>query len=272
MPWNQPGSGGNGQDPWGQRGGRKGPPDLDEIVRNVQQRLGGLFGGKGGGSGGGGGGTSLPGKIGFSLIAVVALGGWIASGFYIVEQGLAGIVLRFGEYAETTGPGLRWHIPWPIEQRILVNVQQVNTVEVGYRTTGRNRQSQSVPREALMLTSDENIVDLQLAVQYNIKDPRNLIFEVAEDPQIVVRGATESVLREVVGSSVLDFVLTEGRSAVAASTREVIQDILDKYEVGIRITSVNMQAAQPPAAREQGALRARRERRELEERGRDVER
>ncbi len=246
MPWNQPGSG--GKDPWGQRGGRQGPPDLDEIVRNVQKKLGGLFGGRrgGGGGGGGGGGSSLPGKVGISVILVIAAVGWIASGFYIVEQGLAGIVLRFGEYVETTSSGLRWHLPYPIEERILVNIQQVNTVEVGYRTAGRNRQSQSVPREALMLTADENIIDLQLAVQYDVKDPRNLIFFVADDPQIVVRGATESALREVVGFRQLDFVLTEGRSEVVQETRALVQTILDRYQTGINIIAVEMQDAQPP--------------------------
>jgi membrane protease subunit HflK len=180
------------------------------------------------------------------VILVIAAVGWIASGFYIVEQGLAGIVLRFGEYVETTSSGLRWHLPYPIEERILVNIQQVNTVEVGYRTAGRNRQSQSVPREALMLTADENIIDLQLAVQYDVKDPRNLIFFVADDPQIVVRGATESALREVVGFRQLDFVLTEGRSEVVQETRALVQTILDRYQTGINIIAVEMQDAQPP--------------------------
>lgn len=242
MSWNQPGPGGN--DPWGQKGGRSGPPDLDEIVRNVQKNLRGIFGGRGGGSGGGGGG-SFPGKAGLSAIVVVALVVWALTGFYVVEEGTRGVVLRFGAYKETTLPGLQWHIPWPVEEVNTINVQQVNTVEIGYRTTGQG-QEQSVPREALMLTSDENIVDVNLAVQYDIKDPEDLLFNVAENTQTVVRGATESSLREVVGTSNLDFVLTEGRATVVADTKALLQQVLDRYLTGINIISVEMQDAQPP--------------------------
>lgn len=241
MPWNQPGSG--GKDPWGQGGGRQGPPDLDDIVKNVQKRLGGLFGG-GGRSGKSGSGPSIPGKGGIIAVLLIGLIGWLATGFYTVQQGWSGVVLRFGEYAETTGPGLRWHIPWPVEERILVNQQQVNTVEVGYRSSGRG--SQEIAREALMLTSDENIVDLKLAVQYDIKDPQALLFKVADDPQVVVRGATESALREVVGTNIMDFVLTEGRGEVVLRTKDLLQTFLDRYETGINIIAVEMQDAQPP--------------------------
>jgi len=242
MSWNQPGPGGN--DPWGQKGGRSGPPDLDEVVRNVQKTLRGFFGGgKGGGSGGAGG--SFPGKAGISAIVVVALVVWALTGFYVVEEGTRGVVLRFGQYKETTLPGLQWHIPWPVEQAIPVNIQNVNTVEIGYRTTGQG-QEQSVPREALMLTRDENIVDVKLAVQYDIKDPEDLVFYVADHPQTVVRGATETALREVVGTNNMDFVLTEGRATVVSETRELLQKILDRYQTGINIVAVEMQDAQPP--------------------------
>lgn len=242
MPWNQPGSG--GKDPWGQRGGKQGPPDLDEIVRKIQSRLGGLFGGGGGGVSSGGG-TSMPSKTGILLVVVVALVLWAFKSVYTVEQGYAGVELRFGKYSETTSAGLQWHW-WPIEEVIRVNVQKVNTVEVGYRTAGRNRQSSTVPREALMLTADENIVDLNLAVQYDVKDPRDLLFQVADDPQIVVLGSTESALREVVGTSNMDFVLTDGRAEVVQQTRVLLQTILDRYQTGINVIAVEMQDAQPP--------------------------
>jgi membrane protease subunit HflK len=249
MPWNQPGSpGGN---PWGGKGNRQGPPDLDEIVRNVQRRLSELFGrarsggnGEGGGSGGSGGGM---GGMGALLLVGVVLLGWLFSGFYIVEQGTAGVVLRFGRYVETTDPGLRWHWPWPIEQRILVNLQKVNAVEIGYRTTERNRAAAPVAREALMLTRDENIIDIQLAVQFDVKDPRKLLFNVSENMDGVVRSATESAVREVVGNSDMDFALTEGRADVANRTRQLLQSVLDRYDTGINVIAVEMQNAQPPA-------------------------
>ena len=248
MPWNQPCSGGN-KDPWGGGGGRQGPPDLDDIVRNVQKRLGGLFGGRsGGGSGQTGGGAGGSNKVGLVIGLVAAAAIWAWQSIYIVEQGIVGIELRFGEYSETTQAGLQWAW-WPIEEVVMVNTQKVNTVEVGYRTSGRNRASSSVPREALMLTADENIVDIELAVQYNVKGPTDLVFNVAEYPQnaeAVVRGATESALREVVGGNAMDFVLTDGRPEVAQETRALLQLILDRYNTGINIIAVEMQDAQPP--------------------------
>lgn len=244
MSWNQPGPGGN--DPWGQKGGRGGgPPDLDEIIKNVQKSLRGFFGGRKGGGSGSGGGPSFLGKVGGSAIVVVALVVWALTGFYTVEEGTRGVVLRFGEYKETTQPGLQWHVPWPVEQVNSVNIQQVNTVEIGYRTTGQG-QEQAVPREGLMLTRDENIVDIKLAVQYDIKDPEDLVFYVADHPQTVVRGATESALREVVGTNNMDFALTEGRATIVAETRQLLQTVLDRYQTGINIIAVEMQDAQPP--------------------------
>lgn len=241
MPWNQPGSG--GKDPWGQRGGKQGPPDLDEIVRNVQRRFGGLFGGGGGGSASRGG-SPIPNKAGILLVLVVLAALWAFQSVYQVEQGYAGVELRFGKYSETTDAGLQWHW-WPIEEVVMVNVQKVNTTEVGYRTAGRQNGTQ-VPREALMLTADENIVDLQLAVQFDIKNPQDLVFYVADSPELVVRGSTESALREVVGSSTMDFVLTDGRAEVVQRTRALLQTILDRYQTGINVIAVEMQDAQPP--------------------------
>lgn len=219
-------------------------------MKNVQKRLGGLFGGGGGAGGGGksGGGSGASNKFGLVIGLLAAIGLWAWQSIYIVEQGIVGVELRFGEYSETTQAGLQWAW-WPIEEVVMVNTQKVNTVEVGYRTSGRNRQSSSVPREALMLTADENIVDIKLAVQFNVKEPENLVFNVAEypfDTEAVVRGSTESALREVVGGNTMDFVLTDGRPEVAQRTRSLLQTILDRYQTGINIIAVEMQDAQPP--------------------------
>ena len=246
MPLDQPGFAGNK----GPRGNGKGqsPPGPEEIVRNVQNRVDGLFGGRSGGSGKSSVSRSTPNKFGLfaGLFAIVAFCAW--QSVYIVEQGIVGIELRFGEYSETTQAGLQWAW-WPIEEAILVNAQKVNTVEVGYRTSARNRVASSMPREALMLTADENIVDIKLAVQYNIKDPTGLVFHVVEYPlntEAVVRGATESALREVVGSNRLDFVLTDGRPDVVQAAKTLLQLVLDRYKTGINIIAVEMQDAQPP--------------------------
>ena len=257
MAWNQEGP--ENKDPWGQGNGQKGPPDLDQVIRDLQKKLSGIFGksssrgGGGGGSGGGKGkGLSL-GRTGGSLLAIVVAGLWIASGFYVVDQSEQGVELRFGEYQEVKPAGLRWHMPYPIELVEIVNVQQVRTVEVGYRTreggTTRDGATQLVlvPREALMLTADENIIDIQFAVQYNIRDPRDLLFKVSEPADQVVRQATESAVREIVGRSSMDFVITGGRAEIAFETRELLQNILDRYQTGITVRAVEMQNAQPPA-------------------------
>ena len=267
MPWNQPGSGGNDEDPWGQRnrrgnGRHQGPPDLDEIFRRAKDRIDGMFSrGSGSGSGSGGGssghdedsGTGSGGTAGgrnmVVVLLVVGLGFWVFTGFYTVDQGEQAIELRFGEYSETNGAGLQWHIPTPVESVEIINTQNVNTVEVGYRKGGRT--IQSVPREALMLTQDENIIDIQFAVQYDIKNPTDLLFNVSEyNPRDlahdVVRQATESAVREIVGGNTMDFAITEGRAQLAAETKTLVQDILDRYETGINIRTVEMQNAQPP--------------------------
>tara|TARA_Y100000758_G_scaffold237362_1_gene173663 strand:- start:1008 stop:2255 length:1248 start_codon:yes stop_codon:yes gene_type:complete len=257
MAWNQEGP--ENKDPWGQGNGQKGPPDLDQVIRDLQKKLSGIFGksssrgGGGGGSGGGKGkGLSL-GRTGGSLLAIVVVGLWIASGFYVVDQSEQGVELRFGKFQEVKPAGLRWHMPYPIELVEIVNVQQVRTVEVGYRTreggTTRDGATQLVlvPREALMLTADENIIDIQFAVQYNIRDPRDLLFKVSEPADQVVRQATESAVREIVGRSSMDFVITGGRAEIAFETRELLQNILDRYQTGITVRAVEMQNAQPPA-------------------------
>ena len=267
MPWNQPGSNGsNDQDPWnrndgrrdGQRRGRRdGPPDLDEIFSDLKKRFDSLFGGafggsrRGGGNGGDRGGRiNLPGGGMVGLVVLVGLGFWLFSGVYTVDQGEQAIELRFGKYQESKDAGLHWHIPMPFETVEIINTQHVNTVEVGYRKGASNLTT--VPREALMLTQDENIIDIQFAVQYDIKDPTHLLFNVSEfNPSnmadSVVRQATESAVREIVGRSTMDFAITEGRARLAAETKSLVQRILDRYQTGINIRTVEMQNAQPPS-------------------------
>ena len=252
MAWNQPDGNGSGRDPWGNRGGQPGPPDLDELLGNLQRRLRGLFrGGSGGGGGsrqGGGGGGGVGGKglrslgtRGLGLIVALVLVGWGLAGIYIVEPAEEGVILRFGRYHETTGPGPHW-APYLIDSVEKVNVEQIRRAEIGYRSEAGD---QSVPPESLMLTRDENIVDVGFAVLYRIKDARNYLFRV-RDPDLTLRQATESAIREVVGRNIMDFVLTDGRAVVAEQVRELTQEILDRYETGLLVASVNMQKAQPP--------------------------
>ncbi|MDD5296873.1 MAG: FtsH protease activity modulator HflK [Rhodocyclaceae bacterium] len=237
---------------WG-RGKRNGPPDLDELWRDFNRRLSTIFGQKGGdggngGNGGDGGGKRPPiqidfrrfgGGIGMLLALMLVL--WLASGFYIVDASQRGVVLQFGRYKETTEPGLRWRLPSPIQSHEVVNVTGVRTVEVGYRGAEKNK----VPKEALMLTDDENIVSVQFAVQYLLKDPKDYLFN-SRSPDDSVMGAAETAIREVVGKNKMDFVLYEGRDQIAANTAKLMQDILDRYKTGILIRSVTMQSTQPP--------------------------
>ncbi len=229
----------------GNKGKNDGPPDLEELWRDFNRRLSGAFGKKGGGSSGGG----LPpspvssGQIGGGVAVVAGLVAllWFLSGYYIVDASERGVVLQFGRYKETTEPGLRWRFPWPIQSHEIVNLTGVRTIEIGYRGSEKNR----VPKEALMLTDDENIVSVQFAVQYLLKDPQQYLFANRHPDDAVVQ-ASETAIREVVGKSKMDFVLYEGRDQIAATTQKLIQDILDRYETGIQIRSVNMQSTQPP--------------------------
>jgi membrane protease subunit HflK len=226
---------------WGKRPGREGPPDLDELWRNFNRKLDALFGRRGGGGNGerppsggrrfGGAGLLL------GLIAAV----WLVSGFYIVNEGQRGIVLQFGKFKEVTLPGPRWHFPYPIESAEVVNVAGVRTVEVGYRNNVKSK----VLKESLMLTDDENIVDVQFAVQYVLKSPTDYLFN-SRVPDDAVLQAAETAIREIVGKSSMDFVIFEGRAEVAARARKLMQGILDRYGTGISISHVTMQNAQPP--------------------------
>lgn len=239
MSWNEPG--GDKKDPWSGRGDQKGPPDLDEAIRSLQEKLGKIFGGGGDGdersSGGSSSGNPMKG-VGFLAVGAVVL--WGFSGFYIVDEGNHGVETRFGKYIGTTQSGVNWHLPAPIEQVQIVNVKQQRFIEVGYR-----KDAGSVPKEALMLTKDENYVDVRLAVQYQVKDARDFTFNIV-DPAETLKQVTESAQRGVIGSSTMDFVLTEGRSEIVTQIKKEIQDVMDSYKSGIQITSVNLQDAQPP--------------------------
>jgi membrane protease subunit HflK len=169
----------------------------------------------------------------------------LLSGFYVVKQAERGVVLRFGKLQEVTEAGLHWRLPFPIDSVEKVDVQNVFQMEVGYRSNERTGRLSQVPKEALMLTEDENIVDIEFAVQYRIANAADYLFNV-KDPEITIGQATESAIREIVGKSKLDFVITEGRADVANKTQVVLQKILDRYETGIVITTAKMQKAQPP--------------------------
>jgi membrane protease subunit HflK len=230
---------------WGKKN-NEGPPDLDEILRKLQQKIAGLLGFKTRPSGAppsGGGGPGMGAAMGGGIVFIVLLviGVWLASGFYIVDEGRRGVVLRLGKHVETTMPGPRWHIPWPIESVEVVNVAGVRTVEVGYRGSPKNKQ----PQEALMLTDDENIVDVQFAIQYTLKSPEAYLFN-NRNPDDNVLQAAETAIREIVGKSSMDFVLSRGRSEVAARVKVLMQQILDRYKTGINITTVNLQNVQAP--------------------------
>ena len=248
MSWNQP-DGNGGRDPWGNRGRQQGPPDLDEILRKLQAQWGRIFGRRSGGGAGSGRGSGRGfrfgrgGSVGAGLVAVVLLTVWWLGGIWIVQEPEKGVVLRFGAYHRTMDPGFNW-APYFIDSVVTVNVDRVRNAEIGFRHQGSS--VAVVPREALMLTEDENIVDLQFAVQYRVNDPAQFLFENRE-PEIALRQATESAVREIVGRSKMDFVLTEGRGAVATEVQGLIQEILDRYGTGLRVMSVNMQNAQPPA-------------------------
>ena len=228
MAWNEPGGSGN-KDPWGDRKNEQGPPDLDEIIKKLQNKFSGLFGG----GGGAGRKRSTGGGFGLSFIAAVVLVIWALSGIYIVDEGRQGVVLQFGAFRDITNPGPHWY-PRFIQSVEIVDVEQVRSVNLG-----------RVADEALMLTQDENIIDIKFTVQYKVKDAREYLFNV-RDPDATLRQATESAVREIVGKNKLDFVITEGRPEVAARAEKLIQDVLDSYTTGVLVVKLNMQDAQPP--------------------------
>lgn len=233
----------------GWRGGKRdnndGPPDLDEIFRSLNQKLSRLLGGRGGQGGGSPDGGRALFKGGASLLALILGGVWLASGFYVVDAREVGVVLRMGSFNRVSDSGLQWHAPYPFEKVEIVTLTEVRSVEVGYRGNAKNR----IPEESLMLTEDQNIIDVQLSVQYDVKDPKAFLFNNAtgdRDAKDIVKQATETAIREVVGRNKVDFVLNEGRAQVASETAALIQQTLDRYNLGVRVSKVNINDVQPP--------------------------
>lgn len=226
-------------------GGKKpedGPPDLDQLWRDFNQSIARMFGKSGGGDGGGGASNdSMFAKIGFGVIVAVLGFFWMISGFFIVQEGQTGVITTFGKYSYQANSGFNWRWPTPIQAHEIVNVQQVRTVEVGYRNNVKNKQ----PKEALMLTDDENIIDIQFAVQYKLKDAAKWLYR-NRDQEEMIRQVAETAIREIVGRNKMDFVLYEGREKVALDVNLLMQQVLDRYDSGAQITNVTMQAVQPP--------------------------
>lgn len=241
-PWGRPGGGGNGGGPFG--GGRR-PSDLEDLIKkgqdSVRRFLPGGMGGKG---------------IILGIVVLIAL--WLATGFYRVEPGEQGIVLRFGKWVNPpppegtgpTGPGLHWHLPWPIETAETPNVEQVRSIDIGFRpttttTTGSRGGKREVPEESLMLTQDQNIIDIEFTVLWRISNAGDYLFNI-RDPETTIKAVAESAMREVMGQTDIQPALTEAREEVASETRETMQRILDSYQSGILITGISLQDAQAP--------------------------
>jgi len=244
MPWNDSGK---NENPW-QRKPEQGPPDLDEVVRNLQRRLKSLFGGgpsgprPAGGGTGGGNWRSL--NIGY--LAVIAIALWGLTGFYQIDAAERALITRFGKYVATTQPGLRWHLPWPIEQKLVINIAEFQSFE------DRTR----------MLTQDEALVGINLAVQYRRADPVPFAYNV-RDPESTLQEVSESAIREVIGQSKLEFVLEEGRQEISARTKDLIQRTIASYDTGIEVISVNLQDVEVPeqvAPAQKDAIKAREDR------------
>jgi len=258
MPWSNQGGGGGwqggggGRGPWGQgprgngpSGGGGGgggfggptPPNLEELLRKGQDRMRNLLPG-----------GDISGR-GILLLIVAALAVWMASGIYRVDTNEAGVVLRFGRFAYITQPGLRWHWPWPVETALTPRVTTVNREEIGFRTigdiSGRAGQQRDVPEESLMLTGDENIVDIDFTVLWQVKNPQEFLFNVS-DPARTIKQVAESAMREVVGKNQIQFILTDGRTKVADDTRQLLQRVLDDYGAGITINQIALQRTEPP--------------------------
>lgn len=228
MAWNEPGG---DKDPWGKKN-EQGPPDLDEIFKNFQSKLSAIFGkGKPPSVGGSGSNFNLSG-VGLGLILAVVVIVWLGSGIYIIQPAERGVVTRFGKFTETTLPGPHWRIPWPIESLSRVNVDQNRSIRM---------------RSQAMLTQDENIVEIDLAIQYNIKSPEKLLFNV-RNPDSTLQQVAESAIREVIGKNDMDFIITQGRDEIASNTETLMQETLDAYETGLNVTTVNLESAQPPEA------------------------
>ena len=259
--------------PWapdGRNGGNRNngqrPPELDEIIARAQQAIRGLLppgfgGGRPRGPGGGGGGGGLGGSVGglgargLGFLALAVVGIWLASGFYRVQPDEQGVVLRFGAFDRTTLPGLNYHLPWPIESVLRPAVTRINRIDIGYRSgsgdartaSGRDAPLTDVAQESLMLTGDENIIDINAAVFWRIRDAGAFLFA-TRNPAVTVKSAAESVMREVIGSTPIQPALTDARAKIEAAVTKGVQAILDQYGSGVEITQVQLQKVDPPAA------------------------
>ncbi|NMM28842.1 MAG: FtsH protease activity modulator HflK [Glaciimonas sp.] len=221
-----------------------GPPDLDQLWRDFNKRLNRFLGRKNGVGSSNGDGFKPDAKgagIGIGIIGGIAFFLWLVSGFFIVQEGQTGVVMTFGKFNSMTPAGFNWRWPTPIQSHEIVNVSQVRTIEVGYRSSVRNKQ----PKEALMLTEDENIIDIQFAVQYRLKNASDWIFN-NRDKEELIRQVAETSIREIVGKNKMDFVLYEGREKVAFDVAQLMQNIVDRYKSGAQIINVTMQGVQPP--------------------------
>src|SRR5487761_1868560 len=235
MSWQPPGGGGGGPwggggSPWGRGGGGMRPPDFEAFLSRLQERLRNLLPGKTG-----------RGKGVFVVIAAVIVL-WLASGIYVVDPDELGVVLRFGAYNRRAEPGLNYHLPDPIEKVLIPKVTRVNRIEIGYRSEGTQRE---VPAESLMLTGDENIVDINFTVFWLIKDAKNYQVNI-RNPDATVKVAAESAMREVIGHTPIASALAEGRAKIETDTQTLLQHILDSYRSGIEITQVQLQKVDPP--------------------------
>ena len=233
-PWGSPpGGGGNGS------GRGPTPPDIDAIIRDIQNKINKFLPG----------GSKSGGKP-IGLILIILLFVWLASGLYRVGPDEQGVVLRFGKFIKTTQPGLHYHIPVPIETVQTPKVTKVNRIDIGFRSERDSGFSQGggvadVPQESLMLTGDENIVNIDFSVFWVIKDAGKFLFEI-QDPEGTVKAAAETAMREVIAKSDIQPILTEGRAKIEVETQEIIQSILDEYQSGIQVTQVQTQKADPP--------------------------
>ena len=236
--WQGGGGSGGGGGPWGQGPSGPQPPNLEELLRKVQDRFRSLMpGGRGGGRG-------------LALIVLIAVAVWAASGFYRVQPDEQGVVLRFGQWVATTQPGLNYHLPTPIESVDTPKVTRVNQIQVGYRSAaefGRAQTTRDLPEESLMLTGDENIVDIDFAMFWVIKDAGQFLFNV-QNPEETAKAAAESAMREVIGNKPIGDALAQNKEAIENSVRELTQEILDSYEAGILIQQARLQKVDPPAA------------------------
>ena len=240
------------QAPQGRGNAPSGPPDLDELWRDFNRKLGQMFGGKGGpqgpqgGSGGPSGGPQLPGfikNLGLGVVIAAALLVWLGTGFFIVQEGQQAVITQFGKYHSTVGAGFNWRMPYPVQRHELVYVSQIRSVDIGRDTVIKA----TGLRESAMLTEDENIVEIKFAVQYRLNDARAYLFESRNPTEAVVQSA-ETAVREVVGKMKMDSALAEERDQIAPRVREKMQSILDRYKVGIEVVSINLQqgGVRPP--------------------------